>query len=369
MMAGLKRPAELGRRDTILVVDDVEMNRALLSEVFRRDFDIIEAAGGMEAQALIEEHSAHLAAVLLDIVMPDVDGIEVLRWASERRYTERMPFFLITAETASDTLKRGYDIGAVDVIGKPFNPYFLRRRVDNAIDLFRKTEWLAMTVAEQQEEIARQVAELNRANAAMIETLAMAIEFRDGESGEHVLRIRDMTALLLTCPEIRGTLSDEQVSLIATASILHDVGKIAIPDAILQKPGRLTPEEFEIMKSHTVRGAEMLGLMPHAAEVESIYSYAQDICRHHHERWDGRGYPDGLVGDEISIAAQVVSLADVYDALTNARVYKPAFSHDKAMAMINAGECGAFNPALLDAFNRVAPLLERGAHRRSESEG
>lgn len=362
-----KDSLRLKKRDAILVVDDVEMNRALLAEVFRRDFEIIEAEGGVAAQELIERYAPRLAAVLLDIVMPDIDGISVLGWASERRYTERIPFFLITAETASDTLKRGYDIGAVDVIGKPFNPYFLRRRVSNAIDLFRKTEWLAMTVAEQQEEIARQLAELNRVNTAMIETLAMAIEFRDGESGEHVLRIRDIATLLLSCAEIRGALTDEQVALIAAASILHDVGKIAIPDAILQKPGRLTPEEFEIMKSHTVRGAEMLGLMPYATDVEGIYSYAQDICRHHHERWDGRGYPDGLAGDEISVAAQVVSLADVYDALTNARVYKPAFSHDKAMAMINAGECGAFNPALLEAFNRVAPLLERGEHRRGKS--
>ena len=355
---------ELKRRDTILVVDDVEMNRVLLSEVFRREFEIVEAEGGIQAKELIEAHAPRLAAVLLDIVMPDLDGIEVLRWAAEQRYTERIPFFLITAETASDTLKRGYDMGAVDVINKPFSPYFLRRRVNNAIDLFRKTEWLAMTVAEQQEEIARQLAELNRVNSAMIETLAMAIEFRDGESGEHVLRIRDITALLLAAPEMRGTLTDEQVSLIATASILHDVGKIAIPDAILQKPGKLTAEEFETMKLHTVRGSEMLALMPHAAEVESIYSYAQDICRHHHERWDGRGYPDGLVGDEISIAAQVVSLADVYDALTNARVYKPAFSHEVAMNMINEGQCGTFNPALLEAFNRVGPKLERGEHRR-----
>lgn len=361
---------ELKRRDTILVVDDVEMNRVLLSEVFRREFEIVEAEGGIQAKELIETHAPRLAAVLLDIVMPDLDGIEVLRWAAEQRYTERIPFFLITAETASDTLKRGYDMGAVDVINKPFSPYFLRRRVNNAIDLFRKTEWLAMTVAEQQEEIARQLAELNRVNSAMIETLAMAIEFRDGESGEHVLRIRDITALLLAAPEMRGTLTDEQVALIATASILHDVGKIAIPDAILQKPGKLTAEEFETMKLHTVRGSEMLALMPHAAEVESIYSYAQDICRHHHERWDGRGYPDGLGGSDLSIWSQVVGIADVYDALRSKRVYKDAYGRARALEMIEGGACGTFNPRLLATFRAIEPRLNAMyAERREETHG
>ena len=223
-------------------------------------------------------------------------------------------------------------------------------------DLFDARKRLSRTVEQQQSELVRRARQIVDLNMGMIEALSTAIEFRDGESGEHVRRIHDITALLLSRTAMGAGLSEEEIEQIALASIMHDVGKIAIPDAILNKPGRLTPEEYEIMKTHTLRGAELLASIPQLRDNQA-YAYAYDIARHHHERWDGRGYPDGLKGEEISIWAQVVSLADVYDALSCKRVYKQAFDRDTVIRMICTGQCGAFNPKLLDSFLAVEPQL------------
>lgn len=258
------------------------------------------------------------------------------------------PVFLITAADSEELLLEGYDLGAIDVITKPFMPHFLRCRIKNIIELYGHRNELEQIVAEQ-------VKRLSDLNQSMVETLATLIEFRDCESGEHVKRICGLTKILMTqvsdmYPEYY--LPAKEIDKIVTSSVLHDVGKISIPDNILNKPGRLTKEEFEIMKLHTVKGCEILQNIPNIMD-EGIYNYSYDICRHHHERWDGRGYPDGLSGDDISIWAQVVSVADVYDALTAERVYKKAFTHDTAVEMINNGECGAFNPKVLRAFEAV----------------
>ena len=245
-------------------------------------------------------------------------------------------------------LMEGYDLGAIDIIRKPFIPQFLKHRINDIVELYRHRN-------ELQEVVAEQVERLSRLNQSMIETLATAIEFRDCESGEHVKRICGLTRVLMnkvsdTYPPYR--LPNSQIEKIVTASILHDVGKISIPDAILNKPGRLTDDEFEVMKKHTLKGCELLQNIPNSMD-EDIYNYSYDICRHHHERWDGRGYPDGLAGDQISIWAQVVAVADVYDALTSERVYKKAFTHEKAIDMIVRGECGTFNPKLIKSFQEV----------------
>ena len=334
-------------RVTILIVDDVEINRTILAEIFKDDYNILEADNGLQAIEMING-SFGISAVLLDLIMPGINGLEVLKEMNKSGKTDSIPVFLITAAESQKALMDGYQLGAVDVIMKPFMPNFIKCRINNVIELYAHRNKLEHIVA-------KQVERLNSLNQSMVETLATVIEFRDCESGEHVKRIGRLTKILMTqvsemYPEHH--LPETEIDKIVTSSILHDVGKISIPDRILNKPGRLTEEEFEIMKQHTVKGCEILQNIPDIID-EGVYKYSYDICRHHHERWDGRGYPDGLSGDDISIWAQVVSVADVYDALTAERVYKKAFSHEKAVQMIHAGECGTFSPKLLKAFDEV----------------
>lgn len=333
------------KEKTILIVDDIEINRAVLHEIFKDDYNIIEACNGAEAMDIINNNT-DISAMLLDLIMPKMDGLETLRQMNKNGKIKRIPVFLITAAESQEMLLEGYHLGAVDVITKPFLHHFLKHRISNIIELYGYQNELESIVA-------RQVKRLNEVNHSVIETLATLIEFRDCESGEHVKRICGLTKILMTqvssmYPEYY--LPQEEINKIVTSSVLHDVGKIAIPDSILNKPGRLTKEEYDIMKQHTLKGCEILQKIPHIMD-KGLYDYSYDICRHHHERWDGGGYPDGLSGDEISIWAQVVSVADVYDALTAERVYKKAFSHDTAVEMIHNGACGVFNPKVLNAFD------------------
>ena len=350
------------RRDTILVVDDVELNRVILSEAFREGYRILEAENGRQALDQLLAAPERICAVLLDVVMPVMDGFAFLEEMRARNLLASIPVFLITADSSEANMRRGYDLGAVDIIGKPVLPYFVRRRVESVAELYRAREQLGNRVDQQDRQLAQQAEEIQKLSQSIIESLATAIEFRSGDSGEHVRRISALTTWMLT--ELRDSgypgcdFTDEQIGQIATAAILHDVGKIAVPDQVLNKPGRLTAEEFELMKTHTVRGCELLEQIPQYHS-NPLFRYAYDICRHHHERVDGRGYPDGLQGDELSVWSQVVALADVYDALTNKRVYKPAFTHEKAMEMIRTGQCGQFQPALVDA---LAHGLEHHTH-------
>lgn len=343
---------------TMLIVDDDIINRSILENIFSRYYRIEEAEDGSEGLEKILSNPDRLCAVLLDVVMPRMDGIQVLRRLHEMGLTDRVPVFLITAEASDSVMREGYQLGVMDVIGKPVIPYVVLRRVQSVVELFGARERLSNVVELQQSEIlekARRIVELNQ---GMIEALAAAIEFRNGESGEHVRRIHDITGYMLKNTEMGEGFGPDDVDNIALAAIMHDVGKIAIPDAILNKPGKLTAEEFEIMKTHTVQGERLLGTIPQLRESEA-YFYACDIARHHHERWDGRGYPDGLKGDEIPVWSQIVSLADVYDALTSKRVYKNAFSPQRALEMIQNGECGVFNPRLLDSFMKAEPEIRK----------
>lgn len=341
-------------RNTILIVDDMEINRAILAEGFKDEFQILEASNGQEAVDIINEND-DIAAVLLDIMMPVMDGLGVLKEMNSSGVIGHVPVFIITASDSEKTLMDAYNLGAVDIISKPFMMNFLKCRISGVIELYRHRNELEEVVAEQ-------VKTLNSINKSMVETLASVIEFRDCESGEHVKRISGITEILMNAvsemyPEYNYT--QMEIEKISMASILHDVGKIAIPDGILNKPGRLTNEEFDIMKQHTTKGCEILASMPSGILDKDVYNYSYDICRHHHERWDGRGYPDGLKGDEISICAQIVAIADVYDALTSPRVYKAAFEHEKAVDMILNGECGTFNPKLLEAFKSSLDKIRR----------
>lgn len=357
-----KRKEAAGQeKETILIVDDMEMNRAILCETFKEDLMIMEAENGQEALRYVLDSGHSIAAILLDIVMPVMDGFTFLEKLNELELADTIPVFLITADSSEESMRRGYNLGVMDIIEKPIVPYFVKKRVESVMELFRARRRLSKVVEDQNVQLREQEEEIFKLNKSIIETLSTAIEFRSGESGQHVKRIKVLTGLLLR--ELRKTgkkqydLSDEQIEQISMASIMHDVGKIAISDTILNKPGKLTKQEYEIMKTHTIRGCEILEQIPQYRE-NKMYQYAYDICRHHHERWDGGGYPDQLKGEEISIWAQVVSIADVFDALTNERVYKPAIPVGEALTMIYEGQCGLFNPDLLDSLRNILASLK-----------
>ena len=346
----------------ILVVDDVELNRAILAELFHDVYEVLEAENGLQALELLEEHHEDVLVVLLDVIMPVMDGFEMLRNMALRQWRERIPVVLITSENSDDALLKGYELGVSDIINKPFNPNIVKRRVANTVELYLHKRDLEALVLKQVETLDKQAQKLNRINEFIIDTLSTVVEFRSCESGKHIRRVRDMTRLLLESLSARYpeyALAPGTIEKIASAASMHDIGKIAIPDAVLNKPGRLTPEEFEIMKTHSIKGCEFLQSINEGQE-EEYYRYCYDICRSHHERWDGSGYPDGLAGNGIPIWAQVVSLADVYDALTSERVYKSAYSHAQAVSMIVNGECGVFNPKLMTSFLSIASQLELG---------
>ena len=356
---GDNRVLPLGEdREQLLVVDDSELNRALLANIFEGEYGILEAGDGREGLEIIRREGERLSAVLLDVVMPELDGIQVLRRLREAGLTQRLPVFLITAETSGAVIREAYELGVMDVISKPVVPYVVQRRVNSVIELFRARRRLGAEVERQRDELLRQARQLVELSVGMVEALSTAIEFRSDESGQHVRRIHDITVHVLRRTPLGAGLTEEEIGLIGMAAITHDVGKIAIPDAILNKPGRLTAEEFEIMKTHTVQGARLLSQIPQMRE-HAAYRYAHDIALHHHERWDGRGYPQGLRGEEISIWSQVVALADVYDALVSKRCYKAAVGFDEALDMIRTGQCGTFNPRLLEHFWRVEPEIRR----------
>lgn len=335
--------------DTILIVDDDPVNRKILGKLFSSYYQIKEAENGNAGLRHILEEDNRFCAILLDVMMPGMDGIEVLRRLKELGLLDRIPVFLITAESGAGVMKEAYELGVMDVISKPVVSYMVLRRVRSIIELFEARKHLSVTVENQNAELLEQAEKIIQLNEGMIEALATAIEFRNEESGGHVQRIRAITKIILENTIFGEGLDAEEIENIALASVMHDIGKITIPDAVLTKPARLTAEEYEVMKSHTAKGVNILERIPLLHD-SGVYDYACDIARHHHERWDGKGYPDGLAGDEISLWAQVVSLADVYDALSCRRVYKPPIPRKEVLEMIRTGQCGQFNPRLLDSF-------------------
>ena len=343
-----------GNKQKVLIADDSEINRSILADMLGDEYEILEAENGVEAVALIRRHTTELSLVLLDIVMPVMDGFGVLSVMNQNHWIDDIPVIMISAESSSSHVERAYELGVTDFISRPFDALIVHRRVVNTILLYTKQKKLINLVADQ-------IYEKEQRSTLMIDILSHIVEFRNGESGLHVVHVRSLTELLLrelTGRTDRYKLSPEDISLIGTASALHDIGKIAIPEEVLNKPGKLTDEEFAVMKTHTTVGAGMLENLPFHQD-EPLVRTAYEICRWHHERWDGRGYPDGLRGDDIPISAQIVALADVYDALTSQRVYKPPFSHEAAVQMILEGKCGAFNPLVLECLKDCADgLLE-----------
>jgi putative two-component system response regulator len=341
----------------MLIVDDMAVNRLILRNLFEDIYDIIEAENGREAINLINYHQSDISIVLLDIVMPIMDGFDVLAEMNRTGIIRTVPVVIITGENDEEHRIKGYGLGVSDLVTKPFNPEIIKRRVDNTVNLYRYKYNLEQELAAQRAMLEEQAEQLRLSNQYVIDALATMVEFRSMESGEHIKRIRLLTQILLSEIKDDYQLTEEDVEMIASASAMHDVGKIAIPDAVLLKPGALTKEEFDLMKTHTVRGCDILKTINYTQE-PVYFKYCYEICRYHHERWNGKGYPDGLEGDEIPIWAQATSLADVYDALTSRRVYKGAYTHDEAFHMILDGECGVFNPKLINALIRVADQLE-----------
>ena len=339
----------------IMIVDDAEMNREILMAILGDEYEYVQAENGRQAIHILQQ-DMNIDLMLLDINMPEMNGFQVLDRMNTFHWINDIPVIMISSEEKKDVIERAYILGAEDYIRRPFDAFIVRRRVQNILNLYANQKRLMQLVADQ-------IYEKEENNNLLIGILSHVVEFRNSESGEHILHIRTATELLLR-RLVQKTdeyhLSESDIVMITTASALHDIGKISIPESILNKPGKLTREEFSIIKTHTTMGADIINQMTTKME-KPLLRIAGEICRWHHERWDGHGYPDGLIGEQIPIAAQVVALADVYDALTSKRCYKDAYDHETALDMILAGECGAFNPLLLKCLQEIAPRLRMDA--------
>ena len=350
-------------KQTILIVDDSWMNLEILTAILSDDYRILEASSGEECIHALNQYGTGISLVLLDIVMPGMNGFEVLTFMNQKEWIKDIPVIMISSEDSESYICRAYELGVSDYISRPFDSKIVYRRVSNTIRLYAKQRRLSRLVADQ-------IHDKEKSNRMMVSILSQIVEFRNGESGLHVIHINLLTRLLLEQlmkKTDQYSLSWSDQYLITTASALHDIGKIGIAESILNKPGRLTDEEYEIMKTHTLIGADMLKSLDMYKD-EKLVKLAYEICRWHHERYDGKGYPDGLKGEEIPISAQVVSLADVYDALISKRVYKKAYSHEKAMDMILHGECGVFNPILLECLVEIQDKLKEEIQVKSTSD-
>ena len=341
------------RKQKVLIVDDSEMNRCMLADILEDDYDIIQAKNGVEAVAILKERNFEIALVMLDMVMPEMDGIEVLEVMNKQHWIDNIPVIMISVENSAGYIERAYNLGVTDYIKRPYDAFSVRRRVINTIMLYTNQKNLVGLVADQ-------IYEKEKSTNLMINILSHVVEFRNGESGLHVIHVQNITRIILEkyAEKYKDSgLTESSIATISLASSLHDIGKISIPESILNKPGKLTDEEFAIMKTHSSVGASMLESLSFGSN-DPLIKVAYEVSRWHHERHDGRGYPDRLEGDQIPLSAQAVSVADVYDALTSERVYKKAFSHEKAIDMILGGECGTFNPRILECLKETSHMLK-----------
>lgn len=347
----------------VLVVDDSDMNRFLLSQILLDDYNVIEACDGVEATQIIQDQFKELSIVLLDIVMPRMDGFGVLEFMNANDLIQDLPVIMISSMDEDSAIRRCYELGISDYVRRPFSADVVGKRVYNIVRLYQRQRNL-------QREIREQVEEREKNSRVVTSIISHVVENRNGESGPHVIHVEQITEIILNrLTELTDMykLSKEDKKQISLASALHDIGKIGIDEKILNKPGKLTEEEYEIMKTHTTIGAIMIHQVK-MEEDDTLIQFAYEICRWHHEKWDGRGYPDGLKRNYIPISAQVVSIADVYDALVSERVYKKAYSHEKAIEMIINGECGEFNPLLIqclkDCSDRIQLVESKNSRNR-----
>ena len=349
------------RKPLLLIVDDAEMNRMILREIIGDEYEVIEAADGLEAVKLLQEHGKEISLVLLDIIMPKMGGFDVLSHMMSTDLIADVPVIMISGEHSDDAVLRAYELGASDYINRPFDARVVRQRASNIMRLYARQRRLSAL-------LSRQYYERERANSILLDVIGGAMDMHNGGNGSHAWHVRAITDILierLIAKTDKYDITRKDRADIAIASMLHDIGKLAIPDNVINKPQGLTSEESEIMKTHTVKGADMLASLDACDAYPRFFRTAREICRWHHERWDGSGYPDGLKGDQIPISAQVVSLADAYDALTSERVYKSAVPHERAVEMILQGECGEFNPLLIECLeessDRIADEVKKSA--------
>ena len=346
----------------VLVADDVEINRDILEEILEDKYEVLTAENGVEALKTIEGNADDLSVVMLDLMMPELDGFGVLEGMKQRGYLNRIPVIVITGSDSIESAERCYDYGVADFVRKPFDEHLVKLRVGNVVDLYTYKNRLEDKVAEQTqtlklqyEQLEKQATRLAENNGRIIDILGHIVEARSLESGQHIQRVKTYTEILARqimqdYPEFG--LTEEIINIMVPASALHDIGKICIPDSILLKPGKLTDEEFAEMKTHTTRGCVILDNVGSTWDPEYA-KMSYEICRYHHERVDGRGYPDHLQGDDIPIAAQIVGVADVYDALVNERSYKDALPEELAFNMIREGKCGLFSEKLIACFTKL----------------
>lgn len=351
----------MNTRSKALIIDDVEMNREILSDILEQQYTVICAEDGQTAINVMEQQLDSLAVVLLDLVMPGMDGFGVLQTMGERGWIGEVPVLMITGETDAASEMRCLELGAQDYIYKPFNRTLVELRVRNAATLFDYKHSLEEKVTEQTAQLRSAYNRLQHQNESITDLLGSVVEARNQESGEHVHRVKMLTDVLTgyvlrNHPELGMTKSEAETIVIT--SVLHDVGKIMISDAVLLKPGKLTPEEFDLMKQHTIMGCTVLDNAKMSWD-ENYQRISREICHYHHEKWDGKGYPEGLKGDEIPISAQIVSLADCFDALTQKRVYKAAFPPDVAYKMIMDGACGAFSPLMKESLTACLVTMKK----------
>lgn len=357
-------------RNKILIVDDSKFNRQVLKNILEEDYEILEAENGREALLIIEENSSEIAAVLLDIVMPEINGTMLLKILNEKEYMNEFPILVVTSEQDVELVAECFNYGISDFIRKPVNTDFVKQRVQKLVDLYiqkndfkERLERQTFTLRNQYRLLQQQAEQLKKSNERMIDVLGTVVEYRNMEERSHLTMVKSITEILAKhmmqdYPEYG--LTEEKIKVIASASVLHDIGKVMIPDAILLKPGKLTEDEFEYMKSHSIRGYDIIESIKELWDEEYV-KYSMEITRSHHEKYDGAGYPDGLKGDEIPVSAQLVSMADCYTALISESVYKDAMPLDEAFNMILQGECGVFSYKLLECFRKARTELEEAA--------
>ena len=354
--------------DKILVIDYDKKNNARAEKAFGSEYDLTFAKNAMQTMNLLEEKHDQFVAVLLDYDLPNNEAVSVLEYMQKQNWLKTLPVVVVAGNDAVDDIEQVLRLGAADFVRKPVEPVLLKHRVKNSAELYRYKQVMEKKVREQTAMLRKQykvlllqAEKLKTNNSRIIDILGTVVEYRNLENGQHILRVKEYTRILaeeLAKEYPEYGLDHKKIEEIVSASALHDLGKITIPDSILLKPGKLTDDEFEYMKSHAARGAEILG------QIEDVWDkeYGQicyDICRYHHERYDGRGYPDHLKGEEIPIAAQIVSVADVYDALVTERVYKKAIPPERAFHMIISGECGLFSPKMLVCLRNARPKFEK----------
>lgn len=348
----------MDEKKTILIADDAELNRELLKQIFDKQFHVLEAKDGAQTIKILDEQHDEISMLFLDLIMPEKTGLEVMEHMNNKGYMKTIPVIMITGEATDETDMKAYEYGASDIIYKPFAAKVILRRAMNILELFESRLEMEEKLEKRTKQLVASREKLEKSNEFLINALSSVVEFRSLESGEHIKRVKFFTRIFLNYlkkyyPEYE--LTKDQIDLMVNASALHDIGKIAIPDSILLKPAKLTKDEFAEMKKHTVYGCEILEKFKQ--EDSEFYRYCYDICRYHHERYDGNGYPDGLSGEDIPIWAQVVSIVDVYDALVSKRVYKTPYATDVAVRMIHDGECGVFSPKILDCFDKATDIL------------